>query len=154
LLFKEENMKKRVFIFVVAVLMTFPAVTALWGQAPKTAQEFVTRAAIFFERGDFTTAIADFSEAIRLNPNYWEAYYARGLLYVNFGDYDRAIADLTQVIRLNLNNADAYCSRGSNYMMKKDWNNAIADFEAALRINSNHTQAKEGIRLVRQARGW
>jgi lipoprotein NlpI len=44
-------------------------------------------------KGNFDRAIADFSEAIRLDPNYAEVYYLRGVTYGNKGDLDRAIAD-------------------------------------------------------------
>ena len=46
-------------------------------------------------KGDFDRAIADFSEAIRFDPKYAEAYYLRGVVYGNKGDLDRAIAPTT-----------------------------------------------------------
>ena len=53
------------------------------------------------KKGDHDKAIADFTEAIRLNPNDAEAYYSRGCEYFEKGDHDRAIADFTEAIRLN-----------------------------------------------------
>ena len=53
------------------------------------------------EKGDYDKAIAECSGAIRLDPNYAEAYYKRGLAYGNEGDYDKAIADYTEAIRLD-----------------------------------------------------
>ena len=46
-------------------------------------------------------AIADYTEAIRLNPKFAEAYCKRGYAYGNKGVYDKAIADCTKAIRLN-----------------------------------------------------
>ena len=53
------------------------------------------------KKGDHDKAIADFTEAIRLNPKDAEAYYSRGGAYGEKGDYDKAIADFTEAIRLN-----------------------------------------------------
>ena len=39
--------------------------------------------------------VADFDEAIRLDPQYAEAYSRRGLVYDGKGEYDHAIADCT-----------------------------------------------------------
>jgi tetratricopeptide (TPR) repeat protein len=50
--------------------------------------------------------MADYSQAIRLDPNYALAYFNRGYTYYYKGDYDRAIADYNQVIRLDPNLAN------------------------------------------------
>src|SRR6516165_1783137 len=58
------------------------------------------RALSYKSKGDFDRAIADLSEAIRLDPKYAEAYYLRGVTYRNKGDSDHAIADFSEAIRL------------------------------------------------------
>jgi tetratricopeptide (TPR) repeat protein len=45
-------------------------------------------------------AIADYTEALRLDPKYTFAYYNRGDAYRYNGDLDRAIADYTEALRL------------------------------------------------------
>ncbi len=47
-------------------------------------------------KGDYDRAIADFSEAIRLDPNNPLAYAVRGASFVRKGDYDRALTDLNE----------------------------------------------------------
>src|SRR5262249_13726904 len=44
-------------------------------------------------KGDLDRAIADLTEAVRLDPKYAEAYYVRGVSYGKKGDVERAIAD-------------------------------------------------------------
>ena len=51
--------------------------------------------------GEYDRAIADYSEAIRLNPKDPAAYNNRGNAYSRKGEYDRAIADLNEAIRLD-----------------------------------------------------
>ncbi|WP_407900291.1 tetratricopeptide repeat protein, partial [Scytonema sp. NUACC26] len=55
---------------------------------------------VYYEQRNYDRAIARYNRAIRLNPNYVEAYYKRGNAYSNLKDYDRAIADYNQALKL------------------------------------------------------
>src|ERR1700730_5666254 len=71
-------------------------------ESPKTrAIAFVGRGLAWQRKGDRDRAIADFTDAIRLDPNNALAYNNRGLAWNEKGDHDRAIADLTQAIRID-----------------------------------------------------
>jgi len=84
------------------------------------------RGLAYRNKGDFDRAIADLSEAIRLDPKYAEAYYGRGLAYGNKGDLDRAIADYSEAIRLDPKLAAAYNNRGNAYKNKGDFDRATS----------------------------
>jgi tetratricopeptide (TPR) repeat protein len=86
-------------------------------------------------------AIADFTQAIRLDPNNANAYTERGAAYADKGDSDRAIADFTQSIRLDPNDAVAYSNRGTAYDDKREHDRAIADYTQAIRLDPNYTMA-------------
>src|SRR5262249_16559641 len=57
----------------------------------------------YANKGDRDRAIADYNEAIRLDPENAMAFNNRGASYANKGDRDRAIADYNEAIRLNPN---------------------------------------------------
>ena len=59
-----------------------------------------------------TCAIADYTEAIKLDPNDPDIFNNRGQAYDNKGEYDLAIADYTQSIRLDKDNPRAFFNRG------------------------------------------
>ncbi|MEB3121662.1 MAG: tetratricopeptide repeat protein, partial [Snowella sp.] len=46
------------------------------------------------KQGDYAKAIADFTEAIRLNPDNTEIYFNRAMTYNTIGKPEKAIADL------------------------------------------------------------
>jgi Flp pilus assembly protein TadD len=49
---------------------------------------------------DYTKAILDYSEAIRLNPSYAQAYWGRGSCYRKQGDKAKAEQDFAQAKKL------------------------------------------------------
>ena len=105
--------------------------------------EYFLRGLSHSSNGDYDAAIADFTEAIRLQPNDHSNYSTRGNAYVNKGDYDRAIADYTQAIRLAPNNATYYGNRGNAYNRKGEYPQARADVNRALQIDPNNQIGKD-----------
>ena len=57
-------------------------------------------------------AVADYTAAIDLCPNYAKAYFNRGTVYNQLKEYQRAIADFDRAILLNNEYLDAYYNRG------------------------------------------
>ena len=57
-------------------------------------------------------AIADYSTAIKLAPNFAQIYDNRGNAYQDKGSYDHAIKDYTQAIQLNPSDVNTYNNRG------------------------------------------
>src|SRR6266567_3870887 len=80
-------------------------------------------------------ALADYNEAIRLDPKSALALSDRGVAYGNKGDYDRALADLNEAIRLDPKSAHAFRNRDIVYAYKGDYERAIADLNEAIRLN-------------------
>jgi len=91
--------------------------------------------------GDYPQAIKDFDEAIRIKPEYAEAYYNRGLAHKALGNAGQAIADYSRAIRIKPNMAEAYNNRGNAYGESGDCNQALMDFNAALEINPSFAEA-------------
>ena len=99
-------------------------------------------------------AIGAFSEALRINPNYADAYNGRGNEYYWKEDYDRAIADFSAVLHLRPNDGEAYSNRANAYHWKGNYDAAIADYHEALRIEPNSSFAKEGLERVCTMQRW
>jgi lipoprotein NlpI len=104
------------------------------------AHAYYFRGVAYEAKGDNDRAIADFNEAIRLDPKYAYAYNDRGIAYQAKGDNDRAIADYNEAIRLDPKFALAYNNRGA-YFAKGDNDRAIADYNEAIRLDPKYALA-------------
>lgn len=85
-------------------------------------------------KGDYTGAIAVFSQLIKGHPRYVEAYFNRGIAYGRIGQTQAAIADYTQVIRLAPHYAEAYHERGLLWQKLANFKAAQKDFQQAARL--------------------
>ena len=92
-------------------------------------------------KGEDDKAIADCTEAIRLDPKDSRVYYCRALAYDEKGDLDNAIADLTEAIKLDPKYSDAYRNRGVAYGEKGDHDKMLADCTEAIRLNPEFVAA-------------
>jgi tetratricopeptide (TPR) repeat protein len=145
-------MKKTLFALTLALVFVLCAATAFaqTGSNPTTAQGFYNRGGEYHDKGDYDKAIADYTQAIKLDPKYIDAYFNRGIAYISKGNYDSAIVDLTQTITLEPEAGIAYYYRGAIYLEKKDHDRAIADYTKAIEIGlDNATQSS-----AYNNRGW
>ena len=72
-----------------------------------------------------------YNKAIRLKPNYADAYYGRGLAKDGLGEKQGAIADYNEAIRLKPDYAKAYYGRGLIKQERGEKQEALADFRKA-----------------------
>jgi tetratricopeptide (TPR) repeat protein len=93
-----------------------------------TAIDYANRGAAKNSVGCYEEAIADYSEAIRLNPQFAIAYHNRGFAKNSVGRYEEAI-------RLDPQFAIAYANRGAAKNSVRRYEEAIADYSEAIRLD-------------------
>jgi tetratricopeptide (TPR) repeat protein len=91
--------------------------------------------ASYARQKDYSRAIANYTEAVRLNPRNHDAFFNRGNAYLAQRDFARAIADYSEAIRINPRDSGSFANRGIAYKRQKDFARAIADYNEAIRIN-------------------
>ena len=89
----------------------------------------------------FARAIADGSRAIRLRPDYIEAYVERGIAYYETRQFERAIADDDAAIRLKPDLAETYNNRCLAYLKLAQYARATRDFDQTIRLDKNYGNA-------------
>ena len=89
--------------------------------------------------GDKQGAIADFNQAIAINPQDANAYYNRGNAKDDLGDKQGAIADYNQAIAINPQDALAYNNRGNAKDALGDKQGACLDYKKAISLGNQST---------------
>ena len=103
-----------------------------------TAEDYFYKA---YNSSDPQYQIDDYSRAIRINPDYANAYYNRGVVYYDLGKDQLALDDYSRAIRINPDFADAYYNRGVVYGNLGKYQLAIDDYSRAIRINPDYADA-------------
>ncbi|MBR1090687.1 tetratricopeptide repeat protein [Bradyrhizobium manausense] len=111
------------------------------------------RGRIALRHGDNSRAIADFSEAIHLNPNRASLFRDRAQAYRQNGDLALAIADYDEAIALDPKPAVPYRERGLALVAKGDLDRAILSYSTAVRLDPTDAQARLDRGLAFLARG-
>ena len=134
------------------VACTRAIASGLW-RGRDLAWAYGSRGKAHLAKGDADLAIADFNEAIQLDPELALSYYRRGNVYRAKGDNDLAIADYDQAIRLDPKDAAAYSNRGVAYYGKGDNDRAIADYDAVIRLDPKDAAAYSNRGVAYNAKG-
>ena len=117
-------------------------------------EEFIIRGIIFAEEGKFDLAVRDFTEAIRMRPNYAAAFYNRGLTYTKMERYEDGILDFTSAIAIVPEHQGAHVQRALTYTLLGRDAEAEADITRAidLGVNGDELRARiEGAKLSRDS---
>ena len=97
--------------------------------------------------------MADYDEAVRLEPNNPELYVYRGIQWELdlgervLGKFSRALADFDRATALDPAYADAYYQRGRIWNWTQQFGRAVREYEALVERNPNHP-------LGHQALAW
>jgi len=124
----------------------------------QTAADYFTQGDYEYEIGDCQQAIADYTKAIILNPNYPQAYNNRAYTNMRMRNYKDALPDLDRAIQLNPHYIQALMNRGDihNYYYEIDRQAAIADYERVIALtgpNGSNTSVCGHLFLAKH-NGW
>ena len=98
------------------------------------AGAFFERGAAYCETAQYNNAVADLTQAIRLEPRRADAWRERAKVYARAGLTNQAIADETHAIQIGRNDPSLFAERAFLDMVLNRWKDAIADLTAAIRL--------------------
>lgn len=108
----------------------------------------VNQALEFYQEGlkkskklNYQEAIADYTQAIELNPKLVEAYYQRGFAHSQVSNTHEAFADYTEALKLNAKLPEIYYYRGLTRFKLANLNGSLEDFNQAIALKPDYGEA-------------
>ena len=105
-------------------------------------EELETESTIFLERakgleeiGQYSKALKAYDEALKINPNNFEAYYNKGLLHYKIGDFEKALEVLYKAGELNWKHKDVWYYSGKVLEKLERYDKALEAFNSDLHID-------------------
>ena len=140
------------FVFISLSWLTFKQIGIwkndldLWNHVIKKEPEpnplaYSSRGMLFFDRGLFDEAIADFTVIINQDPSSYPAYLYRGMAFYNRGRLDQAIDDYNKAIILHPSSVNAYMNRGMALGDKGLLEKAIEDYGRVIALDPSNNAA-------------
>jgi class 3 adenylate cyclase/Flp pilus assembly protein TadD len=112
-------------------------------QVPAAARAAFNEAETQLDHDQAAASLAHFDEAIRLSPNFIEAYVGRAEARRLLGDYEVSLSDCNKIMQLKPTDPRAYNCRGHGYLLMKQYEKAIPDLDQAIRLNPTFVLAYE-----------
>ena len=109
----------------------------------KTAENFYTLGNIQKKQNKFEEAIGSFEEAIKVNPNFSEAYNNLGSAQKSLNKFKEAILSYEKSIGLKANNVEACYNIASLYYFLKNYNKASKYFKNIINLETRQEEICE-----------
>ncbi len=98
-------------------------------------------------------ALADYNQALKLNPKLVAAYLARGGLWQSWGKYEQALEDYSRAIDIRKGYVNAYQKRVRLYFLMGDYHKVIEDADTIIRLDTSLPEPLLIRSLAREKRG-
>lgn len=143
------NTRKHQWRVIAALALAATLLTACGGGTPPpptatptpSASDHAAQGNAYYDQGQFEEAVAEFEEALQLDPDDAETHYNLGLAYEALGKIDEAIAEYQEAIRLDPDLAEAHNGLGNAYSDQGRLDEAIAEYEEAIRLDPDLADA-------------
>lgn len=123
-------------------------------RSPRRAIAFLNRGILLARyKGEFRSALADFDEALGLEPANLAGLMLRGEARSVLADYPGAVADLDRAAELAPNVAQIHVLRGLANGRRGATDKAIADYDRALTLDINNVDALTNRAALRAVAG-
>lgn len=128
------------------------ALWAIWFRGGKSAEvnHLVCQGAQALNQKEFNKAVDLFSEAIRTDPDFAEAYHQRGIAHYLLEEYEKSIGDCQRTIRRMPCHFGAWAGMGHGHAHLGQNSQAIECYEKALQINPHLSCVSEAIEELKK----
>jgi predicted TPR repeat methyltransferase len=103
--------------------------------------------------GDLDAAVKSYQQALKIKPDYADAYSNMGNALKEKGDLDAAIDSYKKALKINPNYADAFNNMGVALVAMGDLDAAVKSYQQALKIKPDLAEAYFGMGSALQKQG-
>jgi len=107
---------------------------------PKEAQKAFVRGKQYREQKKLEAALKELNKAIKIFPDYFQAWTEKGKTEINLGHPQQALQDFTQALQLFPEFEPALSGAGYCHLTLGEYERSIAMLEKAIQIDSTHVQ--------------
>ena len=108
--------------------------------ARDSAEREFSRAASYERTNMFKEAIEAYKQAVKLKPDYVDAYMQLGLDYYRIGRYSDAVEAYKQAVKINPNDQAAYNKLAATYILLGEYPLAIKMFKESLKTDPRNPE--------------
>lgn len=105
------------------------------------------------ESTDYSEAIDDYNESLRLDPNNEEALLNRGIAQCSQGNYKKGMRDYNIFLSRNSQNASAFANRGWALSQLENYKDALSDYNKALELEPDYVHVLNHRAILYQITG-
>ncbi len=137
-----SNGARPAIAFVVVLALAIGWFLLQRGEQP--ARIHYMRAFAAAEKKENDNAIAEYSNAIALDPRDADARYGRAVVWLERKEYAKATADFDSAIELDPHLQYAYYGRANARVYTNEFDRALADYNEAIRLDPTFSHAYDG----------
>lgn len=110
-------------------------------RSPDYDLAYNNRGTLYYNKGDYDSALKDFDMAIIKNPDFTLAYYNRALIYVTSSRFNDAIRDCDMALTKDSAYFDAFYLRAFSKNKLALYDQAILDYNKVIKLKPDHLLA-------------
>lgn len=108
-------------------------------KSPRQARPYYNLGYEHLKNREPELALVNFSKALDIKPDYFDAYNNRSQVYFDLGRLDKAFEDINRAIKIDGRRAEAYLNRGMIIRQMGQYETALKDFSRAIELDpQNH----------------
>ena len=93
-------------------------------------------------------ALVQYTTAIKIKSDYFDAYINLGIYWDNKDEFDKALPQFKKAIQIQPKNAHGYFTLANSLYNNKKWEEAINNYRVALKLKPELTQARTNLEIV------
>lgn len=97
-----------------------------------------------FEKGDFPSAVKEYTEGLRRDPNSKSLYSNRCAAYLKLMEAPSALKDAEKCLQIDPNFVKGHARKGTCHHMMKEYHKALAAFDQGLKLDPSNKDCLEG----------